>query len=209
MDEKWLLSSFWQTNKTNCATIAVIKAAILQYGPDKIFIATPTTTGYRIKLRSKRTFEITNGEINRLSKEMSIVFDKKSPHKRKLEIVKRCVSLCFTIMVTSLVKYGLHYNSKYYEYTMKEAIEELVDESFNPISAAAALGVKITNRHEPENITSKAASLKRKKAVILANDYHVAAMSYGWYDSYGRLKHWNKKWPKIKGEKMIFWYGLS
>jgi hypothetical protein len=208
MDEKWLLSSFWQTGN-NCATIAVIKAAILQYGPDKIFTATPTNKVYLFKLQSQRTFEITDSKIAALSEKMCIEFDEESPDKKQLNDIKKCVSLCFAVMVTSLVEYGLRYKGKFYEYTKEEAIEELVEESFNPISAAAALGVKITNRHEPKNITIKAASLKKKKAVIIANNKHVAAMSYGWYDSYGDLKEWNKKWPRIEGKKMKYWYGLA
>lgn len=207
MTSKFIMESFWQhPDGTNCATVAIIKAAILRYGIGKIF-KLERRHGYAIvTLKNGKPLIITNAELIEVNNESHIVFGKySSPNKKKdLRELKDHVKLCFAVMVKYLKEYGYRRE----EYYQTEAIEHLMG-GFNTDHIHELLGLKRKSREVIDLKKRHLSSFKRKKGMVLYSYAHVVAVSQGYFDNYGDLERIQSKIPEIGDEKAKFWYELK
>jgi len=206
MTDKFILESFWQ-KKANCATIAIIKAAILKYGLNKVFKVNQKLGTCLVVLKDKKLLTLTDTEINRINRRNDIVFSRyKNPGKKKqLDKLRKYVRFCFAVIVRNIQLNG--YDGK--EYTQSAAIHELIREGLNIEHLHSLLGLyrKTTSAHKL--VRSHLPILKRKKAVLLYNPDHIVVLSGGYYEDYGTAVPIGNEFPILKGKKARSWYELK
>src|SRR5689334_4836797 len=74
---KTIASSFCQGEANNCASIALIKAAMLKYGYNKIFDVQVKDNGYKLKLRDGTTIRVEKEEFEKARKKAEFEFNDK------------------------------------------------------------------------------------------------------------------------------------
>lgn len=207
MNNFFILESFWQDPKGyNCATVAIIKAAVMKYGIGRVF-KTETRISYMIiTLRNGKALIVTNEELKRINKENDFRFSRYSEYKKKKDLkrLKDYVCLCFAIMVKYLKEYGFNYE----DYTIEEAIETLLA-GFNTDYINELLGLaKMRNTVEELN-KNNLELLKKKSVAILYSYAHVVVVCNGYFDDYGTPLIIGKKIPELGELRAKFWYQLK
>lgn len=214
MDPIFVIEHCWQKKGYgNCAAVAVIKAAIIEYGIGNVFQLTEDHEMYRIRLRNGRVINVMKDLMPYIVKRTGIGFSKKidEPLMPQLAILKKYVNICFAIMAGYLVKFGYYDKDedKHYKYTLKEAIKELAKTGFYADKVHLLLGLKLVKKKGGKLKRKQLANLKSHKAVILFNDYHTVVSSQGYFDRYSIPCLIGKKKPTFEKEPMTHWLAFK
>src|SRR5688572_5589225 len=133
MTSNFIISGFWQ-KKANCASIVLIKAALLQYGIDQVFSNRRKNGHSIITLKDKRIIVLRDIEIREINRKNGIVFSKYRDARKKQMIKKlrEYVHLCYAVIVRVIQLYGLEGK----EFTQTSAIRLLTSK-----------GIKVDHLH--------------------------------------------------------------
>jgi hypothetical protein len=206
MTDRFIMESFWQS-QANCASVALIKAAILRYGVNKIFKVEKRLNQLLITLKNGQLMVLSSADINRINRDSRIIFSRYKDQKRKqgLKQLKDDVRLCFAVMVRNLHLNG--YDGE--EYTESSAIRTLAAEGIQTDHIHSLLGL---SRKQPAAYRLSQKHLedfKRKKGILLYNDAHIVTVSGGFYDDYGKATEIKDQIPVLNGKKAVAWYELK
>jgi hypothetical protein len=206
MTGKYIIESFGQKDN-NCVAIVLIKAAILQYGMNRIFKKRRIRDYWIITLKNGDIHAIAKKDVARLRKSNRIHFRRAHNEKDALRLkkIREFADLCFTVMVRAVLING--FNGK--EYTETEAIKLLTEEGMNTHHIHHLLGLrrKTSSAHmlTPKNLRQ----FQNKKAVFLYSDSHIAVVSEGYFDNYGKAVELNGKIPVLEKKKARGWFELA
>jgi hypothetical protein len=206
MTDRFIMESFWQS-QANCASVALIKAAILRYGVNKIFKVEKRLNQLLITLKNGQLMVLSSADINRINRDSRIIFSRYKDQKRKqgLKRLKDDVRLCFAVIVRNLHLNG--YDGE--EYTESSAIRTLAAEGIQTDHIHSLLGLR---RKQPAAYRLSQKHLKdfkRKKGILLYNDAHIVTVSGGFYDDYGKATEIKDQIPVLNGKKAVAWYELK
>lgn len=80
-----IFDSFKQGERTNCSSIAFIKASLNIFGLDNLFVTEKVNDSlYKITLKNNATFNLTNKELNTATISADFVFIKKNEDSKKI-----------------------------------------------------------------------------------------------------------------------------
>jgi hypothetical protein len=213
MTTKFIMESFWQhPDGYNCAMVAIIKVALLQFGTEEIFQKIETHKGnYEITLHDHKKISLSERKIKKLNKNNRIEFSiYRLPAKVKsLQILKTYVRLCYAVMLTYLNTYG--WKGKCY--SIKDAKKYLQygygdDAPFNTDHLWKFLGLRRATREVIDIEKEHLDEIEVKKALMLYSNCHVVAASEGSYYDYGTREKIKSKIPKLGGDKAKWWYEI-
>lgn len=208
------MESFWQPEgATNCATIAIIKVAILHYGIDNVFKVQQKEQNYHITLKDRKKIIIHEDKIKKLNSKNNIAFSRyvNKEKKKQLARLKAYVKLCYAVMITYLNEYGFEEK----KFKVKKAKKILRNgfgggDTFNTDHLYTFLGLKITTQ-EPVDIKRKhLPEIIASPGVMLYNYSHVVAASFGYFDLYGKMMSIERrKIPELGDDEAEWWYQLK
>ena len=205
MTDKFIIESFWQ-KAGNCASIALIKAAILKYGLKKVVRIRKVGNQDVITLRNKRMLVFQPGEIEKINEKNQVQYSKPQDETMKtVQVIRHYVNICLAVMIRILQIDG--YNGK--EYNQTQAIKLLTKDGMPTNKIHMLLGLK---RRTPgsQKISLKHLTLfKKKKGVLLYSDFHITVASKGFYEDFGKAVPFSKEIPILKRRKARFWFELS
>jgi hypothetical protein len=203
--DHFIIESFWQS-ESNCAVIALIKAAMIKYGLHNLFKVQQKNDHFIITLHNGRMLILSKQEIKSLNKKNKIRFSHTTDPKKKQHIqqIRGYVHLCFAIIVRSLQLLG--YDGK--EFTQSAALYELTLNGMKTDHLHDLLGLKRKTRSAHELAQKHLILFKRKKAVLLYSEVHIVVVTEGYYDNYGTAVQIKDTAPLLKGKPAKFWYEL-
>ena len=206
MPGKFIIESFWQ-KAANCVSVVLIKAAILQYGLNRVFNINKKNDHYIITLKNKHLLILSGTEIKRISKQSKLNFRQPRDKNKKKQVgkLKAYVNLCFAVIVRNLQLHG--YNGK--EYTESKAIEVLTKEGLETDHMHSLLGLSRKTRAAHKLTQSHLHLFKSKKAVLLYSDRHIVVASGGYYDDFGKARKLDETIPTLEGRKANRWFELK
>lgn len=206
MTGKYIIESFGQKDN-NCVAIVLIKAAILQYGMNRVFKKRMYHDHWIITLRNGMIHAISEKDVKRLGKSNRIHFRRAKNKKdaAQLEKIKDYVDLCFAIMVRSILVHG--FNNK--EYTETDAIKLLTKEGMNTHHIHHLLGLKRKTNAAHFLTLRDLRQFRNKKAVFLYSNSHIAVVSEGYFDNYGKAVELNGKIPMLEKTRARGWFELA
>ncbi len=206
MTGKYIIESFGQKDN-NCVSIVLIKAAILQYGMNRVFKKRALHDHLIITLKNGDIHAISKKDVARLSKANKIHLRRAHNEKDALRLkkIKDYANLCFAVMVRSILIHG--FNGK--EYTETEAIRLLTKEGMNTHHIHHLLGLKRKSSTAHFLTLKNLRQFRNKKAVFLYSDSHIAVVSEGYFDNYGEAVELNGKIPLLEKRKARGWFELA
>lgn len=214
MTDQFIMESFWQHPEGyNCATVAMIKVAMLRYGPGNVFKCRKTKHAYHIALRDHRKLTIYKDEVKKFNWGNGFHFSnyKVKEKLKAVSILKEQVQLSYAIMIKYLNRFGFEGE----RYSIKDAKEYLQygfgeDDPFNTDHLYRFLGIKMASEKVIDLKEKHLKAILTKKAVMLYSYKHVVAVCRGYYDDYGSLRKIRaNKIPLIGGCRAEWWYGLK
>lgn len=206
MDGKYIIESFGQ-KENNCVSIVLIKAAILQYGLNRIFKKRFEHGHWIVRLKNGDMHAISKKDVQRLSEKNKIHL-RKSQNKTDTAQLKRIsdyANLCFAVMVHTLIVRG--YMGK--ELNETQAIKLLTRDGMNTHHIHHLLGLKRKTVSAHLLSLKNLRLFKKKKAVLLYSDSHIAVVSKGYYDNYGQAVELNGKIPLLEKKRARGWFELG
>jgi hypothetical protein len=207
VDDIFIIESFWQ-RAANCVSIALIKAAIMQYGTRDIFHIKKLAGHLLITLRDGTKLVLEQKEIRRINTFNKISFLRPRDLKTKKIIakLKEIVWLCFAVMIRNLQLYG--YAGK--EYTRSAAISLLTCQGIHTDHMHRLLGLK-RRKLSVQPIPKKNAldRFRRRRAVLILSDTHIAVASTGYYEDFGKAIPLGNTPPVLRRRKAHSWFQLK
>jgi hypothetical protein len=205
MTGRYIIESFGQKGN-NCVAIVLTKAAILQYGMNRVFRKSRVGDHWIIRLKNGDILAISLKDVSRLSKRNKLVIRKPTGKKDAvtLQKLKNYADLCFAIMVRNIVING--FNGK--EITESGAITLLTKDGMNTDHIHHLLGLKRKSVKAHYLTLKNIRQFRRKKAVLLYSDSHIALVSEGFYDNYGEAAELNGKIPVLEKKRARGWFEL-
>ena len=80
-----IFDSFKQGERTNCSSIAFIKASLNVYGLDNLFVTEKTNDGlYKITLKNNASFNLSNDELNKAKLSADFIYIKDNCDSEKI-----------------------------------------------------------------------------------------------------------------------------
>jgi len=80
-----IFESFKQGERTNCSSIAFIKASLNVYGLDNLFVTEKTNDGlYKITLKNNASFNLSNDELNKAKLSADFIYIKDNCDSEKI-----------------------------------------------------------------------------------------------------------------------------
>ena len=206
MRGKYIIESFGQKDN-NCVSIVLIKAAILHYGMNRIFKKRTLHGHWIITLKNGDIHAISQKEVNRLRRMNKIHFRRSLNEKdaANLKKIRECADLCFAVMVRSVILNG--YDGK--QYKESEAINLLTKEGMNTHHIHHLLGLKRKTVSAHYLTVKNLQQFRKKRAVLLYSDSHIAVVSRGFFDNYGKAVELNGKIPMLEHTKARGWFELA
>jgi len=177
-----IFESFKQGERTNCSSIAFIKASLNIYGLDNLFISEKTgDDSYKITLKNNATFNLNSRELNRAKVSADFVFIKDNCDSEK--IIDYAV-LTYAVMA----KYKQIIDN---EATFEEALEDLEDGAVYTPTIYKYLGFKLGKQIQ---------KLKRETGsefcgVVAWSKAHAVFVCEDFMDYYGNKKSIYIKYP--------------
>jgi len=156
----------------NCASVAMIKAAIDRYGVGNVFmrIRDEASRTYFVRLYSGVALTLTYDEIEKAAKEAGFI-ESKYP---EMQTVKLYADTCFAVMAKHLqMVEALHDDGVKYD-QFEDAIKDL-NNGYSSTNVSALLGLNTT-------VVKKKSEMRQKSGVVIYNKSHAAYASYGQYD---------------------------
>ncbi len=200
---KMMIESFWQ-GWNNCASIVLIKAAILRYGMGNVFKEKNVGPYKLISLKDGKKLLMTKEDLKRISKKNRIRFTRR--RGRNIQNLRSYVEICFAVIVKNLQMNGYEGT----EYTETSAIEELTKNGISTHHLPGLLGLKRKTRTAQRLSKSQLATLRNKKAVLLYSDTHIVIISKGYYEDFGdAVPLETHRVPLLNGRKAKYWYELK
>lgn len=166
-----MIGAFYQGKAGNCASVSVIKAAILTYAPEDVFKSCDSLgDGYKVTLRDDAVINITGNDLEKLRAKDKFVpgADAKIYNKAR-----------FLYALIAKRKLDLDSVNKYQKDVLKaaDALNGAEDLGSRNIFPLLGLG-------DPVNI--EAGKMADCDNLIITNKYHSAFSGKGYYDEYGR-----------------------
>lgn len=177
-----IFESFKQGERTNCSSIAFIKAALNVYGLDNLFISEKTSDSLqKITLKNNASFYLKNDEIKKAEESAGFVFIKENCESEK---IKEYAILTYAVMA----KYKQVIDK---EATFDKALEDLEDGEVYTPTIYKYLGFEIGKQIE---------KLKRESGsefcgVVAWSNAHAVFVCEEFMDYYGNKKSIFIKYP--------------
>ena len=177
-----IFESFKQGERTNCSSIAFIKASLNVYGLYNLFVTEKIDDSlYKITLKNNASFNLKNEEINKAKLSADFVFIKDNCESEK---IKDYAVLTYAVMA----KYKQIINK---EATFDEALEDLEDGSVHTPTIYKYLGFKLGKQIQ---------KLKRQSGsefcgVVAWSTAHAVFVCEEFMDYYGNRKSVWVKYP--------------
>ena len=177
-----IFESFKQGERTNCSSIAFIKASLNVYGLDNLFITEKIDDSiYKITLKNNASFNLKNEEIKRAKISADFVYIKDNCESEK---IKDYAVLTYAVMA----KYKQIINR---EATFDKALEDLEDGSVYTPTIYKYLGFKLGKQIQ---------KLKRQSGseycgVVAWSTAHAVFVCEDFMDYYGNKKSIWIKYP--------------
>ncbi|WET03025.1 hypothetical protein [Flavobacterium sp. YJ01] len=177
-----IFESFKQGERTNCSSIAFIKAALNVYGLDNLFVSEKLNdNSYKITLKNNASFNLKSDELNKAKISADFVFIKDTEESAK--IVEYAI---LTYAVMAKYKQIIDKQS-----TFESALEDLEDGSVYTPTIYKYLGFKIGKQVE---------KLKRESGsefcgVVAWSTAHAVFVCEDFMDYYGNRKSIYIKYP--------------
>lgn len=202
----FLIESFWQ-KAANCASIVMIKAAILRYGIGRVFKKQRRSNQWLITLKDGSLVVLSDTAIRRINKKNKISFTHYSDKTKQAELrrLRTYAELCFAVMVRYLQLYG--YEGR--EFTESSAIQTLTREGINTDHIHLMLGLKRKTSKAQKLFPSHLSLLRSKKSVLLYSDVHITLASQGFYEDFGTAMPITDTIPILKSRKARHWFELK
>jgi hypothetical protein len=206
MTDKFIIESFWQ-KKANCATVAIIKAAILKYGLNRVFTVRKKLGTYVVILKNKKLLTLTDADINRINRKNDITFSRYrvKSKKEQLNKLRNYARFCFAVIVRNIQLYG--FDGK--EYTQSAAVHNLLLKGIKTDHLHDLLGLTRRTQKAHRLTERQLPALKNKKGLLLYTHEHIVVASEGYYEDYGKAIVISDDIPLLKGKKAKFWYELK
>jgi hypothetical protein len=206
MTGKFLIESFEQQDN-NCVAVVLIKAAILQYGMNRVFKKRKFEDHYVIRLRNGTVLAIAHREIRAFARKSRIKFRRarNGAEKETLAGIRDFVHLCFAVMIKNVVLSGFN-GKKYHE---KEAIHLLTRQGMNTAFIHELLGLRRKTSTAHSLTLRDLRRFRRKKAVLLYSDRHIVVSTKGLYDNYGQAKSFDESIPLLERKPARGWFELA
>ncbi|MEP7095921.1 MAG: hypothetical protein ABI793_17785 [Flavobacterium sp.] len=177
-----IFESFKQGERTNCSSIAFIKAALNIYGLDNLFTAEKTADSlYIITLKNHASFKLKNDELDKAKFSAGFVFIKTNDESRK---IKDYAILTYAVMA----KYKQIIDR---ESTFEKALEDLEDGEVYTPTIYKYLGFEKGKQIEP----LKRLSGSENSGVVAWSSAHAVFVSEEYMDYYGNKKNIWGKYP--------------
>lgn len=177
-----IFESFKQGERTNCSSIAFIKASLNVYGLDNLFVTEKIDDSiYKITLKNNASFNLKNEEIKRAKVSADFVYIKDNCESEK---IKDYAVLTYAVMA----KYKQIINR---EATFDKALEDLEDGSVYTPTIYKYLGFKLGKQIQ---------KLKRQSGsefcgVVAWSTAHAVFVCEDFMDYYGNKKSIWIKYP--------------
>jgi hypothetical protein len=177
-----IFESFKQGERTNCSSIAFIKAALNIYGLDNLFVTEKVNDGsQKITLKNNATFNLKAEEINKAKESAGFIFIKDNPES---EVITDYAVLTYAVMA----KYKQIVDS---EATFDRALEDLESGEVYTPTIYKYLGFKIGKQIQ---------KLKRQSGsefcgVVAWSTAHAVFVCEDFMDYYGNKKSIWIKYP--------------
>ncbi|MFH6996598.1 hypothetical protein ACHRVZ_01630 [Flavobacterium sp. FlaQc-57] len=177
-----IFESFKQGERTNCSSIAFIKASLNVYGLDNLFVTEKVDDSlYKITLKNNASFNLKNDEIKRAKVSADFVYIKDNCDSEK---IKDYAVLTYAVMA----KYKQIINK---EATFDKALEDLEDGSVYTPTIYKYLGFKLGKQIQ---------KLKRQSGsefcgVVAWSTAHAVFVCEDFMDYYGNKKSIWIKYP--------------
>lgn len=177
-----IFESFKQGERTNCSSIAFIKASLNVYGLDNLFVTEKVGDSlYKITLKNDASFNLKNDEIKRAKASADFVYIKDNCDSEK---IKDYAVLTYAVMA----KYKQIINK---EATFDKALEDLEDGSVYTPTIYKYLGFKLGKQIQ---------KLKRQSGsefcgVVAWSTAHAVFVCEDFMDYYGNKKSIWIKYP--------------
>lgn len=177
-----IFESFKQGERTNCSSIAFIKASLNVYGLDNLFVTEKIDDSiYKITLKNNASFNLKNEEIKRAKISADFVYIKDNCESEK---IKDYAVLTYAVMA----KYKQIINR---EATFDKALEDLEDGSVYTPTIYKYLGFKLGKQIQ---------KLKRQSGsefcgVVAWSTAHAVFVCEDFMDYYGNKKSIWIKYP--------------
>jgi hypothetical protein len=156
-------------NEGNSATVALIKAAIGNFGINNVFRYVYTDNAgkrYNVRLRNEKRITLTFAELDQ-AKSLA-AFKERAADPLSGEIKKYAV-FCFAVMAKKL-------QDQYPHYSYAAAIADLND-GYELAGAASLLGLQLKKL-----VSCAISDLSQYNHIIVRNNYHIAYAHTGFYD---------------------------
>ncbi|HRG88092.1 MAG TPA: hypothetical protein PLW44_03670 [Chitinophagales bacterium] len=174
-----VIKSFKQGAANNCASIAIIKAAIHRYGIDNVYAEQISDNGdTQITMRDKTTFEISAKEVAKWAPKSKYIHINGDATLRTYEYALKCFAVlvkCYAIKE---------------EVSIDEALDDICNDGLNSDYVYIYLGIpdeKISRLEFSDDGTRDLNQFKKHDGYLFYNDNHVAMASLDNYDEYGEL----------------------
>ncbi|WP_244283453.1 hypothetical protein [Flavobacterium hercynium] len=177
-----IFESFKQGERTNCSSIAFIKAALNIYGVDNLFvIETVNDSLHKITLKNNSSFTINNEEISKARFSAGFVFIKKNPES---EQITNYAVMAYAVMA----KYKQIIDN---QATFDKALEDLEDGAVYTPTIYKYLGFK--QGKQIQKLKRHAGS--EYCGVVAWSNAHAVFVCQEFMDYYGNKKSLWAKYP--------------
>lgn len=182
MSSDEIFDSFKQGERTNCSSIAFIKASLNIYGLDNLFITEKVNdNGYKITLKNKASFTLKNEELDKANFSAGFVLIKENEETTK---IKDYAVLTYAVMA----KYKQIVDR---ETTFDKALEDLEDGEVYTPTIYKYLGFE----KDKQVLPLKRLSGNEYCGVVAWSTAHAVFVCEEYMDYYGNKKHIWGKYP--------------
>ncbi|WP_163408596.1 hypothetical protein [Flavobacterium ajazii] len=177
-----IFESFKQGERTNCSSIAFIKAALNIYGLDNLFITEKTNDSlYKITLKNNASFSLTQDELNKAKFSAGFVFIKTNEESEK---IKDYAVLAYAVMAKYKQIIDKHD-------TFMKALDDLEDGEVYTPTIYKYLGFE----KGKQILTLKRSSGSEFCGVVAWSKVHAVFVCEDFMDYYGNKKSIWQKYP--------------
>jgi hypothetical protein len=206
-DPKDVIAAFWQSDESDCTTIATIKTAVATFGTDSIFEAINTNGIWSIAFRDGNKLDVADADVKSTQKKSGFA-PNETLSANQAAIYEYCL-FCFGVFVANF--------SKINNVSMDAALGQ-IDQVVNVYPNAQHpcyryLGIpdkSVRLLNDPLGVgTTNIKDFAAEKLYLLWNCYHAVFAIDDQFDDYGQPADTGTFGDKHRKWVFFHWYGLN